>query len=83
MSGRSPFSPDRGHFHHLLMDRGMAPQQALLLIISAALGLAVLGWLLQLFAPQLSAVVFVAITLTYMHWVRRSGWDHGKVKAKA
>jgi len=83
MSGRSPFSPDRGHFHHLLMDKGMAPQQALLLIIFAALGLAVLGWLLQLFAPQLSAVAFVAITLIYMHWVRRSGWDHGKAKAKA
>ncbi len=83
MSGRSPFSADRGHFHHLLMDRGMAPQQALLLIISAALGLAALGWLLQLYIPQLSAVTFVAITLIYMNWVRRSGWDHGKVKAKA
>jgi undecaprenyl-phosphate alpha-N-acetylglucosaminyl 1-phosphatetransferase len=83
MSGRSPFCGDRAHFHHLLMDKGMAPQQALLLIIFASLGLAVLGWLLQLLAPQLSAVAFVAITLIYMHWVRRSGWDHGKVKAKA
>ena len=81
MSRRSPFSSDRGHFHHLLMDKGMAPQQALLLIIFASLGLAIFGLLLQLYAPQLSAVAFVAITLTYMNWVRRNGWDHGKVKA--
>jgi UDP-GlcNAc:undecaprenyl-phosphate GlcNAc-1-phosphate transferase len=28
--GRSPFRPDRGHFHHLLLDAGMSQRQAVL-----------------------------------------------------
>ena len=34
LSGRSPFSPDRGHFHHLLLDFGLN-QGCVLLILSA------------------------------------------------
>ena len=41
LSGRSPFSPDRGHVHHRLIDMGFNQKQtvAILYIISTVLGL--------------------------------------------
>lgn len=40
--GQSPFKPDRGHFHHRLMDMGLTQKQAVAVLyaISAAIGLA-------------------------------------------
>jgi UDP-GlcNAc:undecaprenyl-phosphate GlcNAc-1-phosphate transferase len=40
LSGQPPFAPDRGHFHHRLLDIGMTHQQAVLLIyaMTALLG---------------------------------------------
>jgi UDP-GlcNAc:undecaprenyl-phosphate GlcNAc-1-phosphate transferase len=40
LSGQPPFAPDRGHFHHRLLDVGLTHQQAVLLIyaMTAALG---------------------------------------------
>ena len=40
LAGRPPFAPDRGHFHHRLLDVGLTHQQAVLLIylMTAALG---------------------------------------------
>jgi UDP-GlcNAc:undecaprenyl-phosphate GlcNAc-1-phosphate transferase len=34
LSGRSPFTPDRGHFHHRLLDLGLTHKGAVLLIYS-------------------------------------------------
>jgi UDP-GlcNAc:undecaprenyl-phosphate/decaprenyl-phosphate GlcNAc-1-phosphate transferase len=40
LSGQAPFAPDRGHFHHRLLDVGLTHQQAVLLIylVTALLG---------------------------------------------
>jgi UDP-GlcNAc:undecaprenyl-phosphate/decaprenyl-phosphate GlcNAc-1-phosphate transferase len=40
-AGRSPFSPDRGHIHHLLLDLGLSHRSTVLLIyvVCATLGL--------------------------------------------
>src|SRR5437667_11678744 len=40
VSGQPPFAPDRGHFHHRLLDVGLTHQQAVLLIygMTAVLG---------------------------------------------
>jgi len=40
ISGQPPFAPDRGHFHHRLLDVGLTHQQAVLFIylLTAALG---------------------------------------------
>jgi UDP-GlcNAc:undecaprenyl-phosphate GlcNAc-1-phosphate transferase len=42
--GRSPFRPDRQHFHHLLLDAGMSQRQAVLTLyaVSTAFGLVAL-----------------------------------------
>lgn len=42
--GRSPFSPDRGHAHHRLLDRGLSKGSALALLALGHLGLVSLGF---------------------------------------
>ena len=44
---RSPFAPDRGHFHHRLLDLGLSHTQAVLLIYAICVVLAVLSLVLS------------------------------------
>ncbi|WP_352426143.1 glycosyltransferase family 4 protein [Aminomonas paucivorans] len=44
--GRSPFSPDRGHAHHRLLDRGVSKGTTLALLSAGHLGLVSLGFFL-------------------------------------
>jgi UDP-GlcNAc:undecaprenyl-phosphate GlcNAc-1-phosphate transferase len=44
---RSPFSPDRTHIHHRLLDLGLSHRQTVLVIYLICLGLAVLSMLLS------------------------------------
>jgi UDP-GlcNAc:undecaprenyl-phosphate GlcNAc-1-phosphate transferase len=46
-TGRMPFSPDRGHIHHRLLDLGLGHRQAVLLIYGICSLLAVLSLLLS------------------------------------
>jgi len=46
LSGRSPFTPDRGHFHHRLLDLGLSHKGAVLLIYAVSIVLAVLSLVL-------------------------------------
>jgi UDP-GlcNAc:undecaprenyl-phosphate/decaprenyl-phosphate GlcNAc-1-phosphate transferase len=61
---RSPFSPDRGHLHHRLLDLGLTHRQSVLLIYGICAGLGVLSLLLS-GAGQVYAFlgVFVVIGL--------------------
>jgi UDP-GlcNAc:undecaprenyl-phosphate GlcNAc-1-phosphate transferase len=62
--GRSPFSPDRGHLHHRLLDVGLSHRQTVLLIYAICIGLGGLSLLLS-GAGQVYAFlgVFVVIGL--------------------
>ncbi|HEY5436378.1 MAG TPA: MraY family glycosyltransferase [Candidatus Limnocylindrales bacterium] len=42
-SGHSPFTPDRGHIHHRLLDLGLSHSQTVLVIYAICLSLAVLS----------------------------------------
>ena len=59
--GRSPFTPDRGHLHHRLLDLGLSHRQTVLLIYGICVGLGAMAMLLS-GATQLYAFagVFVA-----------------------
>ena len=46
-SGRSPFSPDRGHIHHRLLDLGLSQSQTVLVIYAICIALAVLTFVLS------------------------------------
>ncbi|HET7700495.1 MAG TPA: MraY family glycosyltransferase [Candidatus Limnocylindria bacterium] len=45
LTRRPPFAPDRGHFHHRLLDVGLSHPQAVLLIYALTLGFAALAFL--------------------------------------
>ena len=45
--GRSPFSPDRGHIHHRLLDLGLSHLQTVLVIYAVCIALAVLSLVLS------------------------------------
>jgi len=45
--GRSPFSPDRTHIHHRLLDLGLSHRQTVLVIYGICLALAILALLLS------------------------------------
>jgi UDP-GlcNAc:undecaprenyl-phosphate GlcNAc-1-phosphate transferase len=45
--GRSPFSPDRGHIHHRLLDLGLSQAQTVLVIYAVCIVLAVLSLILS------------------------------------
>ena len=74
-AGRSPFHPDRSHFHHMLQNLGLGPRQTLLAMIFIALMLVALGGLAQLMLPQISASLFILVIVVYMYWVKRQGWS--------
>jgi UDP-GlcNAc:undecaprenyl-phosphate GlcNAc-1-phosphate transferase len=58
--GRSPFSADRGHLHHRLLDLGLSHRQAVLTIYALGIILAVAGLLLS-GRGQISVFIFVVI----------------------
>jgi UDP-GlcNAc:undecaprenyl-phosphate GlcNAc-1-phosphate transferase len=46
-AGRSPFTPDRGHIHHRLLDLGLSHRQTVLLIYAICAGLGALSLILS------------------------------------
>ena len=59
-SRRSPFSPDRNHIHHLLLDMGMSHRQTTLTCLSASVVFLVISYMLQgLGATMLLSILFV------------------------
>jgi UDP-GlcNAc:undecaprenyl-phosphate GlcNAc-1-phosphate transferase len=61
LSGHSPFTPDRGHFHHRLLDLGLSHKGAVLLIYAITVVLAVVSLVLADGSGPLYAFMAVVI----------------------
>ncbi len=57
--GKSPFSPDRNHLHHLLLDRGMSHVQ----ITMSLATLAIVGIVMSYFAQPMGTTVLIVLQL--------------------
>lgn len=70
-AGRSPFSPDRGHIHHRLLDLGLSHRQTVLLIYGICIALGVLSLVLsganQIYA-FLGVFVGIGVILFVLAW---------------
>jgi UDP-GlcNAc:undecaprenyl-phosphate/decaprenyl-phosphate GlcNAc-1-phosphate transferase len=86
---KSPFKPDRGHIHHILMDAGLGPRTTLLALIALAVGFALFGAFisheaksagLNLMTFCLTAMLYVA-TVTQA-WARQEA-NRQRVKRPA
>ncbi|MEN9699204.1 MAG: hypothetical protein RLZZ301_402 [Bacteroidota bacterium] len=75
--GRSPFSPDRNHIHHLFMDRyGLTHRQTTLRILLLNIGITLLMWPVCKYLHQMQAALILlgfsfAFSL-YLRSLRRS-----------
>lgn len=72
-SGSSPFRPDRGHVHHIIMKCGFTPRQTLVLLLMAAACCAMTGILFDLFGmPEwLSLAVFLFAVASWLRFSAR------------
>jgi UDP-GlcNAc:undecaprenyl-phosphate GlcNAc-1-phosphate transferase len=69
---RSPFSPDRGHLHHRLLDIGLSHRQTVLLIYGICIGLGLLAMLLS-GSTQLYAFVGAFVALGFVVFILARG----------
>lgn len=83
LNGRSPFSPDRNHIHHLLLDRGMNHSQTVLTLLGVNIGMIILSYFLQgrivgeLLLLIVAAVPFLlTFLLTYFKADKKQSTSH-------
>ncbi len=69
--GRSPFKPDRGHIHHLMLNAGLTPRASLVVLVTFAIALAYLGTFTRTFTAGSNLLAFGALTLIYITAHRR------------
>ena len=65
--GRSPFAADRGHFHHLLLDRGWSVPALVLAAVTAQLAFATIGLLMHLAGVPDIWLIVAFLLLLGMH----------------
>ena len=64
--GKSPFQPDRGHVHHMMLRAGLGPRTTLVTLVMLAIGLALTGMLTHSLAPGSNLLAFGALTVIYV-----------------
>lgn len=82
LEGRSPFSSDRSHLHHRLLDLGFAHHEAVVLIYLLQVGLFLLAYFLRFESDLLILGVFALFSLavlgtlglaSHRHWHAHTG----------
>lgn len=77
IKGRSPFTPDRNHVHHLLLDRGLSHAAVTFICIGINIGFIMLAWLgrsigTTLLLSIMLILAFSGIGFLYFYRRRRS-----------
>lgn len=70
MTGRSPFSPDRGHIHFMLLDAGLSQRQAVLTIYAFSIAFGTVALLSNSYQKIIALAILVGLTailLTLLH----------------
>jgi len=77
VAGRSPFSSDRSHLHHQLLDLGFAHREAVILVYCVQVSLFLLAYSLRFESDLWIVAVFVVFSLSVLgalSWAARRGW---------
>jgi UDP-GlcNAc:undecaprenyl-phosphate/decaprenyl-phosphate GlcNAc-1-phosphate transferase len=82
-AGKSPFKPDRGHIHHIMMDAGLGPRTTLVALVGLAMTLVFLGTLARQLAPGSNLLSFGALAVIYIAIVGRIRRGQLERKARA
>lgn len=81
-TGRSPFTPDRGHIHHRLLDLGLSQTQTVLLIYAICAGLAAMTFVLS-GTGQVYAFLGLAVVFGLVLFALTRGASGGALEAEA
>ena len=73
-SRRSPFSPDRNHIHHLLLDMGLTHKQTTLICLAASIVFIVISYLLRGLGATmlLSILFFISLSIIFLLYYLKS-----------
>jgi hypothetical protein len=88
--GRSPFSADRNHIHHLFIDAGISHRRSTFYILLITVSAIAIAWILRNQSILLVGLVLLAWILGITLWVkawgrskgRKAGGQEGKMKGK-
>ena len=64
INGRSPFTPDRNHVHHLLLDRGLGHAAVTFTCVAINIGFVLLAWFGRSLGPSYLMLVLIALSFT-------------------
>ncbi|AHX13159.1 UDP-phosphate N-acetylglucosaminyl-1-phosphate transferase [Dyella jiangningensis] len=74
--GKSPFKPDRGHIHHILLGCGFGPRKTLLALIAMAGGFALIGVAIShgIASAGVNLMIFCLTLVAYI-WTTTRVWS--------
>jgi UDP-N-acetylmuramyl pentapeptide phosphotransferase/UDP-N-acetylglucosamine-1-phosphate transferase len=77
INGQSPFTPDRNHVHHLLLDRGLSHAAVTFTCVGINLGFILLAWFGRSLGPSyllliMLVISFAGLSLLYYQRPRRT-----------
>lgn len=64
LNGRSPFTPDRNHVHHLLLDKGLSHAAVTFTCVSLNIGFILLAWFSRSIGPNYLVLVLLALAFS-------------------
>ncbi len=64
LKGRSPFTPDRNHVHHLLLDRGLSHAAVTFTCVSINIGFILLAYLGRSIGPNYLLLIMLTLSFT-------------------
>ncbi|WP_050727169.1 glycosyltransferase family 4 protein [Vulgatibacter incomptus] len=74
LSGRSPFSADRGHVHHRLLDAGLSHRQAALVLYGCCMVLSVAALTLTVANNVVTAALLASLLVGAVSFARKLGY---------
>jgi len=66
INGRSPFTPDRNHVHHLLLDKGLGHAAVTFTCVSVNIGFIILAWFGKSLGPNYLLFIMLVIAFSGM-----------------
>jgi UDP-GlcNAc:undecaprenyl-phosphate GlcNAc-1-phosphate transferase len=69
--GKSPFKPDRGHIHHIILGTGLGSRRTLACLVALAATLAFFGSVIRMFGIEISLLAFATLLVGYVATVTR------------
>lgn len=67
INGRSPFSPDRTHVHHLLLNRGFSHKQVTLICVSISIAVSIIAFYCQSLGTGLLITILATLFFSLIY----------------